>query len=110
LKSASFLKATVVHEYGHSTIDRILDANGKAIRWKYQNYRSADDDLALDGPIGYGNEILNSGNMHISRRVLTHVTNPLWHRWNLFNPGNWGSRFFHSIPQRFKQPYKPFTF
>ncbi len=102
-ESPSLLKATIVHEYGHSVYDRILDANGNFVRWRYQpgSYHSSSSLLAADGPIGYAQEIYNSGRLHIALSDLRKA-NPLWFEWSTKIGG---SKWFHLIPRRFSNPF-----
>jgi RHS repeat-associated protein len=107
--SPSGLKGTLVHEWGHWLKDRILDANGDVIGLNYPHYsfepkywskgRHSYDLLNFDGPIGYAQQIYNSGRLHLSGEVLTSERlNPLWKEWSK------GWKLFYTIPQRFVSP------
>lgn len=82
-RSSSELKATIVHEFGHSVRDRILDVSGNFIDWQYPqgSFVSTNQTLATDGPLGYANEIFNAGKLHIKSRFLKPQYNPLWSEW-----------------------------
>ena len=101
-KSSSELKATLVHEYGHSVRDRMLDANGKFIRWEYPigKFNSSNATLVTDGPIGYANEIFNAGRLNIKVQYLAPNYNPLWSEWNK------GFKWLYTTPQRYTSPVK----
>jgi len=108
--SPSLLKATAVHEYGHSTLDRVLDSTGKFIGWKYPigSYSSGHSLLSGDGPIGYAQEIRNAGIMKISRSALKDsYLNPLWREWNR---SLGGSLFINVLPRRFNNHYIPLMY
>jgi hypothetical protein len=78
--SPSELKATMVHEFGHSVKDRILDAAGNFVNWQYPSgsFNSTNATLGTDGPLGYGNEIFNAGKLHIKSQYLAPRYNPLY--------------------------------
>lgn len=99
--SSSLLKATMIHEMGHSILDRVLDSSGRFKNWKYEpgKYPSRNQTLSKDGPLGYAQEIYNSGTMKINTSVLKNANlNPLWSEWS---KAIGGSRFFHTLPMRF---------
>lgn len=98
--SSSELKATPVHEYGHSVRDRILDANGKFVGWQYPSgqFNSSSATLSIDGPIGYSNEIYNAGKLNIKVHYLSPNYNPLWSEWNK------RFKWFYVAPQRYTNP------
>ena len=102
-KSNSILKATIVHEYGHSILDRIKDVNGNW-SWKYQNYGTANQTLANDGPLAYAQEIFNKGRMKIKLNAIRNPKlNPLFEIWNLKAPAQFfGRRWQFMIPLRFQ--------
>ncbi len=99
--SADVLKRSVVHEYGHSTLDRVIGSNGR-FTWKYppKSFPTSNATINGDGPIGYAQEIYNSGRMNISRSVMQRTQGYDW----LIK----GS-LRHNIPRRFNHTYKPFT-
>lgn len=100
-KNPSILKATLVHEYGHLMLDKIIQ-NGQFIGWTYNNYSNSlnNSTLFVDGPLGYAQEIYNSGNLHLSPSFLKSAANnnPLYSIWN---SSKYGSKLFYSLPRRF---------
>ena len=102
--SANLLKATMVHEYGHLILDKII-TNGDFVGWVYPpgTYSGAGGNAALleDGPLGYAQEIYSSGRLHISRSFLrsSQSNNPLFGLWNSSKNG---SKFLFSLPLRFQ--------
>lgn len=99
--SSSLLKATLVHEYGHLMLDKIV-AGGQFMGWRYNNYANSLNNatLSTDGPLGYAQEIYNSGKMHISPSFLKSAVNnnPLYRIWN---SSKYGSKLFYALPRRF---------
>jgi hypothetical protein len=59
-RDPSILKATMAHEFGHSTIDRIM----KGGRWSWKSGSGAGWNFG-DGAIGYESEIRLAAKMHI---------------------------------------------
>ena len=98
IRSSSELKATMVHEYGHSVRDRVLDAGGNFVQWQYPtgSFSSTNQTLVTDGPLGYANEIYNAGKLHIKPKFLAPQYNPLWSEWN--------KSWFYLTPNRFTNP------
>ena len=97
-------KATIVHEYAHSTLDRVLDANGIGIGWKYNKYsvKGIDSPLFKDGPLGYANEINNGGILQIKPSYFLNPDNNLmWDIWSKEAGSKWGyiipSRYNHTV-------------
>ncbi len=102
--SSSMLKATMIHEYWHATVDRFTGLLGAA-EWNYG-----------DGIGAYSSEIMNSGRMHISSSALSKVTfsegevwsfgskliqgstftNPVWYANGVVN-----FKWWFQIPKRF---------
>lgn len=98
-KNSNILKATMVHEYGHLKLDKII--NNGVVSWRYNNYSNSLNNPTLyqDGPLGYSQEIFNSGKMHISPSTIRPVNmNPLYSIWN--GP-KYGSKLFYMLPRRF---------
>lgn len=109
-KSPDYLKATIIHEYGHSALERAV-VGGK---WTWTspgrpwNYG--------DGIVGYGEEIRQAGRMHIGRSVLNATVstpgsnwvygartlinatpvNPVWHAKGVIR-----NKWWHLLPRRF---------
>ncbi|GAA4159078.1 hypothetical protein GCM10022217_21220 [Chryseobacterium ginsenosidimutans] len=95
--SADFLKATTVHELGHSLLDRVLDTSGNFTDWAYPqgSFNSSNSTLSEDGPLGYAQEIYNAGRLNIGIKALLPKENPLlWTTWGL-------SKIFNLVPLRF---------
>jgi hypothetical protein len=110
-ESSSMLKATMIHEFGHSTVDRVLVSG--SWKWNFNNPASWNYG---DGITGYSNEIYNAGRMHIATSALSKLTyvsgfnwsygstifknqfvvNPVWYAGGIIS-AKW--RFL--IPQRF---------
>lgn len=99
-RSTSELKATIVHEFGHSVKDRVLDASGNFVQWQYPSgtFTSTSSTLVTDGPLGYANEIFNAGKLHIKSQYLAPRYNPLYSRWNK------GLKIFYLAPRRYTSP------
>jgi len=99
-RSSSELKATIVHEFGHSVKDRVLDASGNFVNWQYPSgsFASASPTLVTDGPLGYANEIFNAGKLHIKSQFLAPNYNPLWSEWNK------GFKWYYLAPRRYNSP------
>lgn len=106
MNSSSELKATIVHEFGHSVRDRILDASGNFVGWQYPEgqFNSSNATLVTDGPIGYANEIYNAGTLNIKAQYLAPNYNPLWSEWSK------GFKWFYVAPQRYVSPVKLFYY
>ncbi|MBO9563069.1 MAG: VCBS repeat-containing protein [Niastella sp.] len=105
--SSSYLKYTVVHEYGHSVYERILDAHGNFVRWRYgpDNFRSfSNSTLDTDGPLAYSMEFLNAGRLRAGILPLQR-DNPLWTNYTLFkdmsNNNFLNFKWLYLIPRRF---------
>ena len=98
-KSADLLKATTVHELGHSLLDRVLDSSGSFIDWAYPQgaFNTTNSTLSDDGPLGYAQEIYNAGKMKIGISTLNSVDNPLWSQWNK----GWLNKILYTVPARF---------
>ncbi len=113
-KNGSYLKATMVHEYGHSVYDRVIDATGNW-SWKYNssNWSSANPTINVDGPVGYSMEIANAGRLHLTPGTLGSGDNPLWSNYSMYldmrNNNFLNFKWLYLIPQRFQQTiiYKP---
>jgi hypothetical protein len=108
--SPDYLKATVIHEYGHSVLDRVFSGG----KWAWSSPESAWN--YRDGIIGYKQEIIQSGKMHIGRKVLSATAiapgrtwfygsttlsgvlplNPVW-----YAKGVVKNKWFHLLPRRF---------
>lgn len=100
--SRSHLKLTVAHEWGHSVLDRIYDANTSTWSWV--------DNSGLygaDGSIGYRSEIINAGRLQATSLSLTESVitpwgpdyiNPLWHDYKKFK---WFEKWYYFIPRRY---------
>jgi RHS repeat-associated protein len=107
--SDAFLKATTIHELGHSILDRVRLPDGSIV-WKYPTggYASSNTILSKDGPLGYAQEIYNYGkmNMGLSNFNSIRSQNPLWSEWSK----GWFSKTFSLLPMRFenKITLKPF--
>jgi len=110
-QSSSIFKATMIHEYWHSTVDRVLQ-NG---RWSFaldrQGYWNNQDGVGA-----YASEIRNAGRMHISSKALSQVSflrgnswtygstsmsgsflvNPVWYAKGVIK-----SKWWYLIPKRF---------
>lgn len=103
-QSNSLLKATIVHEYGHSILGRI-NVNGNWT-WRYPqlSYNVTNKTLSFDGPLGYAQEIFNKGRMKINLSAIRNPKlNPLYNIWNLVTPGKYFARRWQfSIPLRFE--------
>lgn len=95
-----------VQEFGHSVYERVLDANGNFVQWKYNanNWGIASDPtLNKDGPVGYSMEILNAGQLHLNPNEFE--SNPLWSNYGLYydmRSNNFLTfKQLYLIPQRF---------
>jgi RHS repeat-associated protein len=99
-KNSSILKATMVHEYGHVMLDKII-AEGRfyGMRGPYSG-RFKIPVLETDGPNGFAQEIYNSGRLHLKPSFLRSSinSNPLY---NLWNPNYHGWRAQYILPRRF---------
>ncbi len=104
LRNASFLKATMIHEYYHSNDRELLFGI-----WGFKLDPTIDAWNYNDGVGAYANEIKNSGKMHISIATLKYHTfgyfngvpgfdfaNPVW-----FRSGIVKARWFYLLPRRF---------
>ncbi|TRX42156.1 RHS repeat-associated core domain-containing protein [Flavobacterium restrictum] len=99
--SDAFLKATTVHELGHSILDRTM-SNGVFNGWKYPSgvFPANNSTLATDGPLGYAQEIYSYGKMNMGLTNLNSIrsANPLWTEWSK----GWFSKTFSLLPMRFE--------
>src|SRR5690606_2377717 len=103
--NSSTLKLTMVHEYGHSVYDRLIDASGNFIDWR-SNIRSANSTISKDGLIGYSSEILNAGRLKVGFIGFRGDVNPLWDNYSLFQSMGRGDNYLtlkslYLIPKRF---------
>jgi hypothetical protein len=108
-RDPSILKATMAHEFGHSTIDRIM--KGGRLTWKSGS--GAGWNFG-DGAIGYESEIRLAAKMHINPKSLRSTINsssswsyggrtllnqqpwnPIWYSGTLKN------KWLYLIPKRF---------
>jgi len=92
-ENISMLKATVIHEFSHSTLNRVFMGN----RWTWNLPDRAAWNMN-DGTTGYRSEIINSGRMHIhpsSFGTKDHIINPVWYSGTLKN------KWFYTIPLRY---------
>ena len=110
-ESSSMLKATIIHEYWHSTVDRVFQSGS----WSFITDRPAPWNYG-DGVGAYASEIKNSGRMHISSNALSKVSFLRGNIWNygattlqgsfVVNPtwyakGIVKSKWWYQIPKRF---------
>lgn len=74
-KSPDHLKATIIHEYGHSVYDRVF-VGGK---WAWKD-KGAPWNYG-DGIIGYSEEIRQAGRMHINRAIHKAIVSTPGRNW-----------------------------